>query len=69
MRAEIYCFKLVNLPFPPCPEEGPVPLEGVVPLLILQSNLSAADCDIPGHNPLSKEHPAKPIKGVTHGVF
>ena len=46
-------------PFPPFPEEGPVPLEGVVPLLSLQSNLSAVDCDIPGHNPLSKEHPAK----------
>ena len=52
-------FNLVNLPFPPFPEEGPVPLEGVVPLLSLQSNLSAVDCDIPGHNPLSKEHPAK----------
>ena len=52
-------FKLVNLPLPPFPEEGPVPLEGVVPLLSLQSNLSAVDCDIPGHNPLSKEHPAK----------
>ena len=34
----------ILLPFPPCPEDGPVPEEGVEPLFFVQSKSSDVAC-------------------------
>ena len=50
---------LVQVPDPPWPDDGPVLLDGVLPDLNVQSNLSDVSCFHPEHKPLSKLHVAK----------
>ena len=49
-------FIVPHLPDPPKPVIGPVPLEGVSPSVIDQSNRSSVASFLHWHKPLSKEH-------------
>ena len=48
---------ITNLPSPPCPEEGPVREDDVVPERRDQLKSSKGDWYQPGHNPFSKPQP------------